>query len=268
MTGSCHVAIIGAGPYGLSVAAHLRARGIEFRIFGTPMEPWRTRMPAGMFLKSEGFASSLYDPEGRFTLKRFCAETGLPYKSLDLPVPLDSFTAYAAAFQRQLVPEVEDKAVVALQRSPKGFILELNGGETVLTRRVVVAVGLTHFAHVPAGLAHLPPDAFSHSSTHRDLTRFKGFDVSVIGAGASALDIVAALSDAGAQVRLIARRRSLWFNVPVPRPWWKQWFPISGLGGGWRNHFYEHGPMLFRRLPHGLRRAIVSSANPPAGGFP
>lgn len=269
MTGSsCHVAIIGAGPYGLSIAAHLRARDIEFRIFGTPMETWRTRMPAGMFLKSEGFASNLWDPDGRFTLKRFCAEAGLPYKPLDLPIPLETFAAYAVAFQRQLVPEVEDKAVVALQRSPSGFVLQLDGGETAVARRVVVAVGLTHFAHVPAGIAHLPPDAFSHSSAHRDLSRFKGSDVSVIGAGASALDILAALSDAGAQVRLIARRRSLSFNVPVPRPRWKRWYPISGLGGGWPNQFYEHGPMLFRRLPRRLRRAIVGSALPPAGGFP
>src|SRR5262245_44408563 len=79
MCASVEVAIIGAGPYGLSIAAHLQARGIEFRIFGSPMHSWRTQMPAGMFLKSEGFASSLYDPGGRFTLKRFCAEGGLPY---------------------------------------------------------------------------------------------------------------------------------------------------------------------------------------------
>src|SRR6266576_6234756 len=74
------VAIIGAGPYGLSVAAHLHARGIDFRIFGEPMHSWRTQMPKGMFLKSEGFASGLYEPSGRFTLERFCAENNLPYQ--------------------------------------------------------------------------------------------------------------------------------------------------------------------------------------------
>jgi 2-polyprenyl-6-methoxyphenol hydroxylase-like FAD-dependent oxidoreductase len=88
MTGSSKVAIIGAGPYGLSIAAHLRAHGIDFRIFGSPMHSWRTRMPAGMFLKSEGFASNLQDPAGRFTLERFCAERGLRYAAKDIPVPL------------------------------------------------------------------------------------------------------------------------------------------------------------------------------------
>ena len=31
------VAVIGAGPYGLSLAAHLRRRAVEHRIFGEPM---------------------------------------------------------------------------------------------------------------------------------------------------------------------------------------------------------------------------------------
>jgi len=265
---SAQVAVVGAGPYGLSIAAHLRARGIEFRIFGSPMHSWRRRMPAGMFLKSDGFASNLHDPDGRFTLKRFCAENGLPYEALDFPVPLDTFTNYGLAFQQRFVPEVEDKAVIALDRSPDhGFLLQLDDGETVAARRVVVAVGIAYFSHITAGLAHLPPDTFSHSSDHHDLSRFKGHDVSVIGGGASALDLVAALHDAGAEVRLIARRSALRFNIPGYRAWWKQWYPRSGLGGGWRNQFYEHAPNLFRHLPQEFRAFIVRAALGPAGGF-
>jgi FAD-dependent urate hydroxylase len=65
---SCDIAVIGAGPYGLSVAAHLKAAGVDFRIIGTPMEFWLKHMPKGMHLKSEGFASSLADPGSTFTL--------------------------------------------------------------------------------------------------------------------------------------------------------------------------------------------------------
>jgi cation diffusion facilitator CzcD-associated flavoprotein CzcO len=269
MTQSPQVAIIGAGPYGLSIAAHLRARGIEFRIFGCPMHSWRARMPAGMFLKSEGFASNLPDPDGRFTLKRFCRENGRAYGDTGFPVPLETFTAYGLAFQQQLVPDVEDKAVVAIDRSPDhGFLLRLDDDEMVPACRVVVAIGMAYFSRVPAGLAQLPPDTFSHSSDHHDVRRFNGHDVSVIGGGASALDLVAALHEAGANVRLIARRSSLRFNVPEYRPLWKQWYPTSGLGGGWRNQFYERGPMVFRRLPQELRLWIVRAAHGPAGGFP
>jgi cation diffusion facilitator CzcD-associated flavoprotein CzcO len=63
----CDVAIIGAGPYGLSIAAHLKVRGLDFRIFGSPMHTWLSHMPKGMRLKSEGFASGLYDPQSTFT---------------------------------------------------------------------------------------------------------------------------------------------------------------------------------------------------------
>src|SRR5205085_2016940 len=105
------VAITGAGPFGVSTAAYLRSLGVEFRIFGSPMKRWRTQMPAGMFLKSEGFASNLADPIGRYTLQQFCDETALPYGS---PVSLETFTRYAVSFQQQFVPMVEDVSVVKL----------------------------------------------------------------------------------------------------------------------------------------------------------
>src|SRR5271165_92404 len=66
--------IIGAGPYGLSIAAHLRHRGVPFRIFGRLMDSWKAHMPKGMCLKSDGFASNIYDPASEFTLRQFCAE--------------------------------------------------------------------------------------------------------------------------------------------------------------------------------------------------
>ena len=66
------VAIVGAGPYGLSLGAHLSAAGVPFRQFGLPMQLWRAAMPAGMFLKSQGFASNLSDPAGQLPLRAFC----------------------------------------------------------------------------------------------------------------------------------------------------------------------------------------------------
>jgi len=78
-------------------------------------------MPAGMLLKSEGFASNLYDRAGHFTLKRFCTGNALPYGAIGLPVPLETFTAYGLAFQRELVPNVNDKVVVGLDRLTEAF---------------------------------------------------------------------------------------------------------------------------------------------------
>jgi cation diffusion facilitator CzcD-associated flavoprotein CzcO len=74
-------AIIGAGPYGLSIAARFRHRGISFRIFGRPMDSWIAHMPKGMQLKSDGFASNISDPDDQLTLGEFCAEQGIEYSS-------------------------------------------------------------------------------------------------------------------------------------------------------------------------------------------
>jgi thioredoxin reductase len=268
MSPSTNVAIIGAGPYGLSIAAHLRERGIEFRIFGSPLRAWRSQMPKDMFLKSEGFASNLYDPQGQFTLERFCADNNLPYAHHDSPVPLDTFTAYGVAFQKRLVAGLEEELVTALKRVPEGFHLTLDNGETLAARRVVVAAGLSDFRQIPTELAALPPEVFSHSAEHHDLSGFKGRDVSVIGGGSSALDVVASLRACGAHARLVARRPALKWNMPVKEHPWRRWYPASGLGGGWRNAFFEHAPMVFRFLPQETRMDIVRRWLGPAGGWP
>src|SRR6202046_2202219 len=125
-----NTAIIGAGPYGLSIAAHLRSRGIPFRIFGRPMDSWRTHMPKGMLLKSDGFASNISDPNDEFTLRKFCSQQGIEYSDTGIPVRLDTFTRYGLAFRERMVPELEDKLGVSVQRGSVGYLLELeNGGK-------------------------------------------------------------------------------------------------------------------------------------------
>src|SRR6202042_3525610 len=104
-----NTAIIGAGPYGLSVAAYFRNRSIPFRIFGRAMDSWLKHMPKGMMLKSDGFASNIYDPENAFTLGKFCSERNIPYADVGLPVRLETFGAYGLAFRDRMVPELEDK---------------------------------------------------------------------------------------------------------------------------------------------------------------
>ena len=97
-----NTAIIGAGPYGLSIAAHFRHRGIAFRIFGRPMDSWLAHMPKGMMLKSDGFASNIYDPESAFTLEKFCSGRGIEYGHTGVPVKIDTFTSYGLAFRDRM----------------------------------------------------------------------------------------------------------------------------------------------------------------------
>jgi len=152
------VAIVGAGPYGLSLAAHLDALRVPFRIFGTTMEFWKSSMPEGMSLKSEGCASSIYEPTHSFTLKRYCADQGLPYADLGLPVSLSSFIAYGVAFQQYAVPSLEQVRVTCVNGEDGSFSIELDTGESLTVRKVVVAVGVGYFAYVPDEIALLHPN--------------------------------------------------------------------------------------------------------------
>jgi thioredoxin reductase len=265
------VAIVGAGPYGLSIASHLRARGIEHRIFGAPMQAWRTQMPQGMFLKSEGFASDLFDPDRAFRLKDHCAAQDLPYADLGLPISREVFADYGVAFQRRFVPHLELTDVVAIEELTRGFRLSIETGETLEARQVVLAVGISHFAFIPPEVAALPRSLASHSSDHADLSGFAGREVVVLGAGASALDCAALLVKAGASVRLIARAPEVQFQgrlVKVPRPLKERvrW-PSSGLGYGWKSLLYSNLPQLFHAMPEHVRLRIVRDHLGPAPGW-
>jgi thioredoxin reductase len=264
-------AIVGAGPYGLSIAAHFRRRGIPFRVFGRPMDSWLNHMPKGMMLKSDGFASDIYDPEKAFTLRQFCAERGIQYADTGVPVQLDTFSAYGLAFRDRMVPELEDKLVASVDRAPGGFLLRLEDGETFQARKVVLAVGITHFEHVPENLAHVPAEFFSHSARHREVEPFRGRSVVVIGGGASALDLAGLLREAGADVQLVSRAAELHFHsqpTGKPRSWWQQIrHPQSGLGPGTRSRFYANAPGAFHYLPESIRLNIVRRALGPSGGW-
>jgi cation diffusion facilitator CzcD-associated flavoprotein CzcO len=260
------IAVIGAGPYGLSLAAHLRGRGQNVRIFGSPMDSWAHHMPQGMHLKSEGFASDLYDPEAELTLKAYCATRNIPYADIGLPVAIETFIAYGLEFQRRFVPELENVQIASLTQSAQDFELITSQGETLRARRVVVAAGIVKFAYLPPVLAAIAGPMVSHSSQHSDLGEFKGRKVAVLGAGASAVDIAALLQQVGAEVELIARRQTILFHDPPqePRPLLQRLkAPRSGLGIGWRSRLCTDIPLVFHALPQSLRvRAVQRHLGP------
>jgi Pyridine nucleotide-disulphide oxidoreductase len=264
------VAIIGAGPNGLSLGAHLAAQGVEFRIFGKPMELWRDRMPPGMRLKSDGKSSNLADPDDEFTLGNYCAQERVQYDDALIPIKLDTFVKYGMAFQRRFVPQVEEKMLTALEARGDRFALRFDDGEIVMAKRVVLAVGISHFSYVPEFLCNLPEEFVSHSSCYGDLGRFRGKEVTVLGAGASALDLAGLLKDYGSEVSVLARRRSIVFHAPPPGPRRlvsRLRSPDSGMGGGWELFIFGSEPRVFHALPRSVRRRKARTMLGPSTGW-
>ncbi|GGQ49127.1 NAD(P)-binding domain-containing protein [Streptomyces asoensis] len=262
--------VVGAGPYGLSVAAHAAAAGLTLRVFGRPMASWRDNMPGGMFLKSEPWASNLSDPEGRLRLDAYCATRGVTARHGE-PIPVEMFADYGLWFARHAVPAVDERTVTRIAARPGGFEAVTADGETVRARTVALAVGVMPFVEIPAPLRGLSPALVSHSSHHGDLDRFRGRDVTVIGGGQAALETAALLAEQGSRVRVLARAERLhWNDVPPAweRPWWQSArTPHSGLGCGWRNWFYAERPGLYRLLPEPTRARIAGTALGPAGAW-
>ena len=203
----CDVAIIGAGPYGLSAAAHLATmRGLGIRVFGQPMSFWDRSLPVGMFLRSGWSATHIADPHGSLKLEAYQAASGNHFSK---PVPLNSFIQYGLWYQRQAIPQLDQRKVARVESDAKGFRLLLEDGEVVSPRRVIVAAGIGSFARRPKEFQGLPSSLASHTSEHRHLQRFAGKRVLVIGGGQSALESGALLHEGGAQVEIIVRSRSI-----------------------------------------------------------
>ncbi|MFD9191372.1 FAD-dependent oxidoreductase [Streptomyces phaeochromogenes] len=268
------VAVIGAGPFGLSTAAHLRARGIPVRVFGEPMVSWRAHMPEGMLLKSTPAASNIDAPQPGHNLVDYCDAAGIRRLVTDEDiVPVETFVAYGEWFRQKLVPDLERVRVVSVdRRGSGGFELKLDSGELFTARAVVVATGLSGLAHLPPELASAAPDgptptgSVSHSSQLHDLSRFSGKELIVVGAGQSALETAALAAEAGAQVRVVARGKgSVAFGAP---PWTQPRLrPESPFGRAWSLWALSYYPHPYRHLPPQARHFLVRRVLGPLGAW-
>jgi thioredoxin reductase len=263
-------ALIGAGPYGLSIAAHLKARGLPYQMFGTPLVSWRKYMPEGMVLKSERFASNLWDPARRFTLERYSAERRERYQPVGLPLPLATFLDYADWFRDHAGVEARDVQVTRIERAPAGFRLALADGATLTSRRVVLATGHMAYRVLPPELAHLPAPRLLHTALLGDVKSYRGRDVTVIGAGQSALESAALLHEAGARVRVLARGREFGWNLPSkPRGLMERIIaPDAGVASGWKSFAISELPRVFRwYFPAAKRHRFVAGSYGPSGSW-
>jgi cation diffusion facilitator CzcD-associated flavoprotein CzcO len=226
-------------------------------------------MPAGMLLRSPRRATHIADPARELSIDRYEQAEGTAVRVPTLR--LEEFIAYGTWFQRHAVPHLDLRQVTSVARSNGAFILTLDDREQFVASRVVVAAGLAPFAARPEPLAGMPRSLVSHSSEHDDLAAFRGKRLVVVGAGQSALESAALLSEQGATVEALARGSTIkwladdtqaqavtgWRRI-VPRP------PPTGVGGsltGW----VAAVPGVFRHVPHRLKPWVSYRCIRPAG---
>lgn len=242
--------VVGAGPYGLSTAAHLIGRGLRVAIFGKPLGFWRHHMPKGMLLRSHWWATNLSDPGDRYGFERFFDESG--YRKC-FPVPLEAFIDYGLWFQKHVVHRVDETYVSSVEHRSRHFLVTLEDGRTLQSAAVVMAPGLYYYANRPDEYSHLPPGLVSHSCERGDdRCRFRAQQVVVIGGGQSATELAALLYEAGASVHLVTRRPILWFapDRTNERGILEEIMaPNNSIAPGWRNWILEHVPYFFFRFP-------------------
>jgi cation diffusion facilitator CzcD-associated flavoprotein CzcO len=251
----CQVMLVGAGPFGLSISAHLRELGVDHRIVGRPMDTWKAHCPPGLNLKSEPYGSDLAAPRSGYGLEAFSALRGLDYVARLGPVPVERFLDYTGWYTEQLVPDVADHTVTDVSAARGGFRVTFADADPVTARQVVIATGVLPYPVMPAELSGLPAELVSHTSDHHRLDHFAGRRVAVIGRGQSATETAALLHEGGAHVQVVVRAPGIYWIEPNPAQ-------LSALGHvrrpsirlceGWHCAFWN-SPTAFRRLPEEMR---------------
>ena len=265
----CEVAVVGAGPYGLAVAAELQRAGVETRVFGDVMSFWRKRMPKGMHLRSPLSASDIADPDDALTLEAYARRSA---RTFAYPLPLDEFLRYAQWRLEETGVEAEAREVTAIEKKGRNFRLSFAQGAPITAYRVVIATGLANQEYRPAPFLGLPRELVSHSCEHDDLAAFAGKRVAVVGAGQSGCESAALLSETGAEVDLFSRRPIRWLGYEASDA--KGAAAASELlrritrtkngVGPFPLNLLADRPNIVRRLPDGLRAEFTGRCLRPA----
>ena len=261
--------MVGAGPYGLSMAAHLAPRA-RVRTFGAPMHTWRALMPPEMLMRSHWDETRLSSPQDDGGLEDWSQATGEPRVE---PTPLQTFLRYADWFRERFVPESDPSDVAQVERDGDGFRVVTAAGNEARAQRLVAAVGVMPFPRLLPELDRLDDERVVHAVDPTGFERVEGRRVVVMGGGQNGLESAALAADLGAEsVEVVVRSQVRWFT---PREHWQQRsalrerlykiaYPTVGFGPPPINRVVLH-PDAFAALPVSVRDRLRARLLRPGG---
>lgn len=189
------VLVIGAGPYGLCIAAYAKAKGLDVAIVGEPMAFWKNRMPAGMLLRS-GRDWHL-DASDVHTLEAFLEERRIPRGTAE-PIPVELFRDYSEWFRQSKKIEVQPVRVSRIREADGEFEVVCDNEHVIRACRVVAAPGLAYFASIPPEISSgLAGDQVSHTASLVDFRPLAGKRCLIVGGRQSAFEWTALMMEAG-----------------------------------------------------------------------
>ena len=231
MTRDTNLLIIGAGPFGLAMAAYAQHLNMDYLVVGKFMEFWKSHMPKGLILRSA--CDWHLDPVGIHTAENYLQTKGLTPQEVE-PLSLEFYLSYADWFQQQKGFNILPAYVQRLDCSNSGFEATLDDGETLRANNVLLAIGFRYFKNIPPELAEiLPAGSFSHTCDLVDFAGFKEKRCLVIGGRQSAFEWAALLNEAGATAFHVSHRHETPEFKPSNWSWVNQMIDEMVASPGW-----------------------------------
>jgi FAD-dependent urate hydroxylase len=270
------VIVIGAGPYGLSTAAHLQNSGVPAYVIGEALSFWKQHMPKKMLLRSRTEASNIHSPQEHHSIEAYQRFIG---RKIAEPVPVEDFIAYGEWLQKQVAPNLDTRKVRKVSPNGSGFVVAMEDGESFHAKSVVLTLGIGLFSQRPEQFAGISREVAPHTSDLRDLTQFRGKRVAVLGKGQSALEYAALLHENGSEVQVITRAPALIFR---PFAWKKHIFRVLTSGpllplsyriipptdlGDVRTARKMADPEKFRKQTSEMQEKLIGACTRPIGAY-
>jgi hypothetical protein len=236
------IAVVGAGPFGLALAARLQSANADYILLGRLMSFWREHVPQGTCLLSDPLRCSL--SLNGFDTSAYERSRGSPIRR---PFTASEFLGYGLWFQHLTCSNLDQRTVLSIKHENRKYTIRVDDGDQITADNVVIAIGLRMFAVRPPEVAALPSEFFSHTSDLHDLSHLRRKKLAIVGNGQSALECAALLTENNSDVEVLARSAHLVWRRFAGHP------ELSSVEAHWNLRpairSALNDPDVYRRLP-------------------